>query len=210
MKKLNKSETKVYNAMTAELYYALSELQEVKNAVSVFGSARTKPNSAYYQKAYELGKLLGSNGYTCITGGGPGCMEAVNEGVMDSRNTKVHSVGLNIILPHEQEPNIYQTLEVTFKYFALRKVCFVKYAKAFVCCPGGFGTADELYEVLTLIQNGGVPKMPVILLGKKFWLPMYYWLKGSLVLEGMINQKELDLISVVDTPQEALDIIKGD
>jgi uncharacterized protein (TIGR00730 family) len=205
MKTLNKSETRVYKNMCAELYYALSELQEVKNAVSVFGSARTKPGSEYYNLGYEMGKRLAQHGYTCITGGGPGEMEAANKGAL---NAGAPSVGLNIVLPHEQKPNDYQTLEVTFKYFAIRKVCFVKYSKAFIVCPGGFGSLDELYEVLTLIQNGGIKKCPVILLGKQFWLPMYYWMKCSLQLEGMISQKEVDLISVVDTPLEAISIIQ--
>ena len=206
MKPLNKSESKVYDRMCKELRYSLETMQEVRNAVSVFGSARTKPNSAEYKTAYQMGKLLGENGYNVITGGGPGNMEAANKGAYE---VGVKSVGLNIILPHEQAPNPYQNVSVTFHYFAIRKVCFVKYAKAFIICPGGYGTLDEFFEVLTLIQNGGSKQYPVVLLGKKFWMPMYYWLKGYLLATGKINEKDVKLFTVADTPEEALQMIRS-
>jgi len=205
MSKLNKSEARVYNSMCKELRYSLETLQGIKNGVSIFGSARSKRSSEEYKVAYELGKLLGKAGYDVISGGGPGLMEAANKGALE---VGAKSVGLNIILPHEQAPNDYQNLSVTFKYFAIRKVCFIKYAKAFVCCPGGFGTADEMFEALTLIQNGGINKCPVILLGKRYWMPMYYWLESVVKKFGKIGQRDLQLIKIVDKPKQVLDILR--
>ncbi len=169
--------------------------------VTVFGSARTKPEDRFYKDAVRFGALLVEHGYGALTGGGPGIMEAVNKGAFESDGT---SVGLNILLPMEQDPNSYQTKGIDFRYFFIRKVCFLKYALAVVGYPGGFGTMDEFFEGMTLIQTHKVNAIPVVLVGKKFWGPMVEWIKGTLLDDGMISADDLDLFKVVESADEAM------
>lgn len=169
--------------------------------VTVFGSARTKPEEHFYQDAEKFGRLLVENGYGALTGGGPGIMEAVNKGAYEANGA---SVGLNIILPMEQSPNPYQTTGIDYRYFFIRKVCFLKYALAVVGYPGGFGTMDEFFEAMTLIQTHKVNAVPIVLVGKKFWTPMVEWLKNTLIEDGMISPEDMDLFRVVDSADEAM------
>ncbi|MCK5941864.1 MAG: TIGR00730 family Rossman fold protein, partial [Planctomycetes bacterium] len=171
--------------------------------VSIFGSARTKPNNPHYKMGVEVAQELGKRGYSIITGGGPGAMEAGNEG---ARNIGTKSIGLNIVLPTEQDPNPYQDLELHFKYFFTRKVCFAKYALAYVVLPGGFGTMDELFEALTLIQTRRMEPIPVILFGRDYWNRLVNW--DLFVEEGTISPQDLDLISYAETAQECWQVIK--
>jgi uncharacterized protein (TIGR00730 family) len=169
--------------------------------VSVFGSARTKEDNADYQSARKLGNSLVDAGYGVITGGGPGIMEAASRGAFEAKGT---SIGLNIELPMEQNPNKYQTQSLFFRYFFVRKVCFLKYSTAIVVYPGGFGTLDELSEVLTMVQTGKINMVPIIFVDKKFWGGMIDWFKNSLVAEGMIDKADLELFHLVDTAEEAV------
>ena len=169
--------------------------------VSVFGSARTKEDNEDYQSARKLGNLLVDAGYGVITGGGPGIMEAASRGAFEAKGT---SIGLNIELPMEQNPNKYQTQSLFFRYFFVRKVCFLKYSTAIVVYPGGFGTLDELSEVLTMVQTGKINMVPIIFVDKKFWGGMIDWFKNSLVAEGMIDKADLELFHLVDTAEEAV------
>ena len=173
-------------------------------AVSVFGSARTKPDHRYYRQARELGRRLAKAGYAVITGGGPGIMEAANRGCQDGGGL---SVGCNIELPMEQGLNPYVDLGVEFRYFFARKVMFVKYADAFVIFPGGYGTLDELFEALTLIQTKKVQDFPVILMGTDYWTGMIDWIRDSLLAEAAINPEDVDLLRLTDDPEEAATII---
>ncbi len=179
-------------------------LSQVGPAVSIFGSARAKRNSENYKLAEEIAFLLAKEGYAIITGGGPGVMEAANKG---AKKAKGLSIGLNIRLPEEQKPNPYTDILIEFRYFFARKVMFVKYAKAFVVLPGGFGTLDEFIEAITLIQTQRIESFPVILVKHKFWKPLIQWMDRTLVREGMINREDLDIFSVADTPEEVLEII---
>lgn len=169
--------------------------------VSVFGSARTRPESADYQSAVECGKLLVENGYSVITGGGGGIMEAASKGAFEAGG---NVVGLNIELPMEQNPNKYQTCSLNFRYFFLRKVSFLKYSTAFIIYPGGFGTLDELSEVLTMVQTGKINMIPIIFVGSKFYKGLIDWFKTTLTEEKMISPEDIDLIKVVDTAEEAV------
>ena len=169
--------------------------------VTVFGSARTKPEDRFYKDAEKFGRLLVESGYGAITGGGPGIMEAVNKGAYEAKGT---SIGLNIILPMEQSPNPYQTTWIDYRYFFIRKVCFLKYALAVVGYPGGFGTMDEFFESMTLIQTHKVNAVPIVLVGLEFWNPMVEWIKHTLLADGMISEKDLDLFVVVDTAEDAM------
>jgi uncharacterized protein (TIGR00730 family) len=174
-------------------------------AVSVFGSSRTLPGSRYYKMARKLGAMLAEKGFAVITGGGPGIMEAANRGA-DGAGGK--SVGLNIALPHEQLANPYANIQVDFHYFFARKVMFVKYACAFVCFPGGFGTMDEFFESMTLIQTGKTPPMKVVLIGRPFWDPLVDWIRKSMLEKrGAISPEDLDLFSVTDDVDEAVEQI---
>ncbi len=188
----------------SEFVEGFDALAEVGRAVSVFGSARTKPDHRYYGQARELGALLGQAGYAVITGGGPGIMEAANRGCQEGGGL---SVGCNIELPHEQGLNPYVDLGVAFRYFFARKVMFVKYADAFVIFPGGYGTLDELFEALTLIQTRKVQDFPVILMGTDYWTGMIDWIRGSLLAEAAINPEDVDLLRLTDDPAEAVEII---
>lgn len=175
--------------------------------VSIFGSARTKASHPYYKLTVEIARRLTEEGWGIITGGGPGIMEAGNKGAYINGGS---SVGLNIHLPFEQNHNPFIDADKNFehRYFFVRKVMFVKYAQAFVIMPGGFGTMDEMFEVLTLIQTDKIAKVPLILVGKKFWKGLIDWVRGTMLeAENNINPKDLDLFSIVDTPDEVVSII---
>jgi len=170
-------------------------------AVSIFGSARIKPDSTEYATARKLGRSFAEHGWAVITGGGPGVMEAANRGAKEGGGL---SVGLNIELPHEQGSNAYLDISYTFKHFYARKVCFVKPAEGFVIFPGGFGTLDELFEALTLIQTGKAENFPVVLLDSDYWGDMLDWIRGELLADGMISPEDLDLLHVTDDYEEAV------
>jgi uncharacterized protein (TIGR00730 family) len=178
-----------------EFAKGFEEMSDVGKAVTIFGSARFKPDNPYYQKAVDLSKELAENGYTVITGGGPGIMEAGNKGAFEYGG---RSIGLNISLPHEQDPNPYQTDTVSFRYFFVRKVLLIKYSTAFVVFPGGFGTLDELSEALTLIQTKKIKPFPVYLVGVEFWKGLIQWMKSTLVRSGVISEADLHLFKVID------------
>ena len=170
--------------------------------VSVFGSARTKEDNPLYAEARNTGKLLVDAGYGVITGGGPGIMEAASRGAFEAGGT---SIGLNIELPMEQHPNTYQTDSLSFRYFFVRKVCFLKYSTALIVYPGGFGTLDELSEVLTMVQTHKINMVPIIFVGKKFWQGFIDWTQNTLLEEGMISPEDMNLFKVVDSGKEAVD-----
>lgn len=186
----------------SEFIKGFDELSELIPCISIFGSARTKSNDKYYIEATKLGDLVVKNGLGVITGGGPGIMEAGNLGAKDGV-----SVGLQIRLPFEQCSNPYVNKEVTCRYFFTRKVFFLKYAQAFVAFPGGFGTLDELFETLTLIQTGHLRKVPIVLVGKDFWVGMLDWIKNTMLTDGKISPQDLDLFETVDTAEEAMEYI---
>ena len=173
--------------------------------VSVFGSARLRPENPYYEDAQRLGELLASHGYGVLSGGGPGIMEAASKGAYENGGI---SVGLNIELPMEQHPNKFQTTSLDFRYFFIRKVCFLKYSVAIVVYPGGFGTFDEFSEALTLMQTNKIRRVPLVVVGKKFWEPLLEWFRVSLVKEGMIHEEDLKIFKVVDTAEEAFAFLK--
>ena len=185
----------------AEFVEGFGLLAELPRAVSVFGSARTPRTSPDYATAQELGGALADAGWAVITGGGPGIMEAANRGASEAGGL---SVGLGIELPFEQSLNEWVDLGIEFRYFFARKTMFVKYAQAFVICPGGFGTMDELFEALTLVQTRKVNQFPVILMGSAFWAPLLDWMRGTLAERGLIAQKDLDLFLVTDDVAEAV------
>jgi len=186
-----------------EGFHTFSELKG--NAVTVFGSARIKSTHRMYKMAEETARLLVKEKYAVITGGGPGIMEAGNKG---AAKAKGESIGLNIELPYEQKPNRYIKTLVNFHYFFCRKVMFVKYAKAFVIFPGGFGTMDEFFESITLIQTERIKKFPVILVGSYYWKGLVSWLKNIMLKEHNINPEDLDIFKIVDTPQAVIKEIK--
>ena len=173
--------------------------------VSVFGSARVKDGSPMYESAREAGRRLVAAGYGVITGGGPGIMEAASRGAFEAKG---RSVGLNIELPMEQKPNPYQTNSLSFRYFFIRKVCFLKYSTAVIVYPGGFGTMDEFSEVLTMLQTNKISMIPFIFVDKKFWSGFLRWVKTSLIENDMIAPEDMDLIKVVDTAEEAVDYLR--
>jgi len=172
--------------------------------VSVFGSARVKEGSSMYESARETGRRLVDAGYGVITGGGPGIMEAASRGAFEAKG---RSVGLNIELPMEQTPNKYQTNSLSFRYFFIRKVCFLKYSTAIIVYPGGFGTMDELAEVLTMLQTGKISLIPLIMVDKKFWSGFMRWVKSSMLEYNMIDPDDLNLIKLVDSAEEAVDYL---
>lgn len=180
-------------------------LSEIGPAVSVFGSSRIKPNTRYYKLAEETAYLVAKEGYAIITGGGPGLMEAANKG---ARRAKGKSVGLNIQMPCEQKPNKFVDILLDFHYFFCRKVMFVKYARAFVIMPGGYGTLDELFESLNLIQTARIDKFPVILLGRNYWRGLEKWLHSTVLKEGCIVKDDKKIFQTVDTPKEVVSAIK--
>jgi uncharacterized protein (TIGR00730 family) len=185
----------------AEFVEAIETLSGVKNAVSIFGSARTKPGDPYYAKAELLARLLAEKGFGVITGGGPGVMEAANKGAAEAGG---QSVGMNIRLPFEQKPNPYANLTIDSKYFFIRKVMFVKYAVAYVILPGGFGTMDELFEALTLIQTKRIKSFPVILMGSEYWKGLFDWLRETMLRDNKISPEDLERFQIIDDPGEAV------
>jgi uncharacterized protein (TIGR00730 family) len=187
-----------------EFVEGIDALQNLGPAVSIFGSARTSPDHPYYQKAYELAALFGKNGFAVITGGGPGIMEAANKG---AASVHVDSVGLNITLPFEEDANPYATTQIEFKYFFVRKVMFIKYAQAYIIMPGGLGTLDELFETMTLIQTKRIKKMPIIMVGTKFWHGLVEWIKTRLLSEQMISEKDLELFHILDNPEDIVKVV---
>ncbi|TWE09350.1 TIGR00730 family Rossman fold protein [Rudaeicoccus suwonensis] len=193
--------------ITAEFVEGFGSLAELGPAVSVFGSARLKPDSRYYAAGVELGKLLVEAGYAVITGGGPGAMEAANKGANESGGT---SVGLGIELPFEAGLNPYVDLGVNFRYFFVRKTMFVKYAQGYVVLPGGFGTLDELFEAVTLAQTQKITSFPIVLLGTSFWTPMIDWIRHTLLVEGMISDGDVERLHLVDEPADAVRLIVRD
>jgi uncharacterized protein (TIGR00730 family) len=177
---------------------------EVKEAVSIFGSARLKPDHPYYIKTVELSTLLSQNDFAIITGGGPGVMEAANKGAFEQNQL---SIGLNIELPMEQRPNPYQDISLDFRYFFVRKVMFVRYSMGYVCMPGGFGTLDEFFEALTLMQTHKIYPLPLVLFGTHFWGGLMDWIKTTLVEYETISKDDVHLIKVTDDIHEVLDIM---
>ena len=188
----------------AEFVDGFETMARVPRAVSVFGSARTKPDHAEYQLAIDIGRMLAERKLAVITGGGPGIMEAGNKGCFEAGGV---SVGLNIKLPFEQTGNPYQTVGIDFNYFYARKVCFVKYSSGFICLPGGYGTMDEFFETLTLIQTMKVRPFPVVLVDRGYWGGLVEWIKRTLVPGRYIDGEDVDIFRVVDTAEEAVDAV---
>lgn len=188
----------------SELVEGFDTLGRLGPAVSIFGSKRCKPGEAEYELAELIAFKLAERGFAVITGGGPGVMEAGNKGAKKAGGT---SVGLNIRLPEETGPNPFQTVSVDFRYFFLRKLMFVKYAMAFVILPGGFGSLDELFEALTLMQTNKIKRFPLFLVGSTFWNPLVDWMKDTVVTRGLLTQAELDLFTVLDDPDELVNQI---
>ncbi len=190
----------------SEFVEGFERLDKIGPCVSIFGSARTQPNHPYYKKAADLASMLVKDGYGIITGGGPGIMEAANLG---ARSANGKSVGLNIDLPHEQNPNPYidSDKNFNFNYFFVRKVMFVKYAQAFVVLPGGFGTLDELFESVTLVQTQKIDRIPIILMGTEYWAGLIDWIKKTLLEANNVNPEDIDLLKVIDDPQAIVQCI---
>ncbi|MBA3443264.1 MAG: TIGR00730 family Rossman fold protein [Gemmatimonadales bacterium] len=187
-----------------EFVWGFDNLADVRDGVSIFGSARTKPDDPQYAAAVETARLLAKAGIPVITGGGPGIMEAANRGALDGGGL---SIGCNIELPFEQGSNAFLTRSLNFKFFFVRKTMFVKYATAFIVFPGGYGTLDELFEALTLIQTGKVKHFPVILMGKDYWVGLQEWLRCTVAAQGKVNDRDLLLFRVTDDPAEATRIV---
>ncbi|MDA0802928.1 MAG: TIGR00730 family Rossman fold protein [Planctomycetota bacterium] len=189
----------------SEFVDGIDALSPLPNAVTLFGSARLSPESPSYQQAVECARSFARRGYAIITGGGPGIMEAGNKGAKEAGGV---SVGLNITLPHEQDPNPYQNLALSFRYFFIRKVMFVKYARGFVVFPGGFGTLDETFELLTLVQTLKIAPQPVILIGTDFWEGLLRWMNDTLLTRyATISQEDFDLFHLTDDVEEAVRVI---
>ncbi len=196
---------RVFRVM-AEFVDGIERLTPLEPAVTIFGSARTKPGEKYYTQAEELGRMLAEEGFSVITGGGPGIMEAANKGAFEAGG---QTVGLNIVLPFEQKLNPYTTIHINFRYFFVRKVMFVKYAMSYVIFPGGFGTMDELFEALTLIQTDKIKPFPVILIGSEYWAGLLEWINDTMLAESMILPEDRSIYTLVDTPKDAVEIIKN-
>ena len=189
----------------AEFVEAIETLSQVKNGVTIFGSARVGPDDPYYKKTEYLARRLAENGFSVITGGGPGIMEAANKGAAAAGG---RSIGMNIRLPFEQKPNPYANTIIEYKYFFIRKVMFVKYAVAYVILPGGFGTMDEFFEALTLIQTKRITGFPVILMGSEYWQGLMDWMKGTMLVNDKIEPCDLEIIHIIDDPDEVVKYIK--
>jgi len=189
-----------------EFVEATEALEDCRPAVTVFGSARTAPGDADYARAIEMGRGLSEGGFNVITGGGPGIMEAANRGAYDGPSL---SIGLNIALPNEQAPNTWQDVELRFRYFFVRKVMFVKYSCAFCIFPGGFGTLDELFEAITLIQTEKIAPFPVILMGRDYWTPLVNFLGGPMLQRGLISPGDTEFIHVTDDVHDAIGRIRA-
>jgi uncharacterized protein (TIGR00730 family) len=189
----------------AEFVEGFEVMPEVYPAVTIFGSARSLPSSPAYKTAAKVARLLVKNGFSVISGGGPGVMEAANKGAAEAGG---RSVGLHIHLPNEQAPNPYANVRLDFKYFFIRKVMFIKYAVAYIILPGGFGTLDELFEAITLIQTKRIRPFPVVLLNSEYWKGLMDWIKDTMLKEKTISKGDLDIFTLADTPEEAVSIIK--
>jgi uncharacterized protein (TIGR00730 family) len=187
-----------------EFVEGFDELAALTRGVSIFGSARSKPSDPDYEAAMETAALLAAEGFAVITGGGPGIMEAANRGAFEAGGV---SIGCNIELPFEQRPNAYQTRSLKFKYFFVRKMMFVKYSLAFIIFPGGFGTLDELFEALTLIQTRKIRNFPVILFGSSYWSGLLDWFKEAVLTGGKISENDFSIFHVTDSPQEVIEIM---
>lgn len=194
---------KIFQIM-AEFVEGFEKLARIKPSVSIFGSARTNPENEHYKKAEAIAEALSNAGFSVVSGGGPGIMEAVNKG---AKQGKSPSIGLNIQLPHEQTSNDYQDIGLNFRHFFSRKVMFVKYASAYVVCPGGFGTLDEMAEILTLVQTGKTRNIPIILVHEPFWRGLLDWFKNTLVEQGTIDADDLNLLKLIDDPDEIVQAI---
>lgn len=192
---------RVFRIMS-EFVDGFESLRNVGPAISVFGSARTKRNDRAYQLTVKTAELLSRAGYSIISGGGPGIMEAANRG---AKRGKGLSIGLNIQLPMEQQQNRFQDKSLQFRHFFSRKVMFVKYASGYIIMPGGFGTLDEFFEALTLLQTGKIRRFPVVMMGKKYWDGLIRWMEKTMVAEGTISRSDLDLFFITDEPREAAD-----
>jgi uncharacterized protein (TIGR00730 family) len=188
----------------SEFVEGFGALAELGPAVSVFGSARTKPGTTFYELGTEVGRALVEAGYAVITGGGPGAMEAANKGAIEAGGA---SVGLGIELPFEQGLNQYVDLGVNFRYFFARKMMFVKYAQGFIVLPGGFGTLDELFEAVTLVQTQKVTSFPIVLMGKEYWGGLFDWLRGTVLDTGTVSAKDVDLLHLTDDVAEAVHLV---
>ncbi|MBF6647007.1 TIGR00730 family Rossman fold protein [Methylobacter sp. BlB1] len=188
----------------SEFTEGFDRLSGLCEAVSIFGSARLGRDHAYYQKTVEVAELLAQNGFAIISGGGPGIMEAANKGAYLQERS---SIGLNINLPMEQRSNLYQSVTLDFRYFFVRKVMFVRYSMGYICMPGGYGTLDELFEALTLMQTRKIYPMPLVLFGTEFWGGLIDWIKTTLIKYETISPQDLDLIKVTDDPQEVLQVM---
>lgn len=182
-----------------EFVEGVDTLHDLGPAVSIFGSARIKSNDSVYKKAEKLAELFVKNGFSVITGGGGGVMEAANKGAAEAGGT---SVGLNIILPFEQKPNPFSNVKLDFKYFFIRKVMFIKYASAYIILPGGFGTLDELFEAVTLVQTRRIRSFPLILVGSEYWAGLIDWIKDKLLGEKRISPEDLEILQIMDDPEE--------
>lgn len=200
---LTRESWRIFQIM-AEFVQGFERLAQIRPSVSFFGSARTPADHPYYEIAEKTARLLADSGFSVVSGGGPGIMEAANKGACAGASP---SIGLNIQLPHEQQSNGYQDISLNFKHFFSRKVMFVKYASAYVVLPGGFGTLDELAEILTLVQTGKTKRIPIILMQESFWRGLLDWLRDTMVAEGTIDPEDLDLIQVCDEPQQVVDAI---
>jgi len=200
---LTRESWKIFQIM-AEFVEGFERLARIRPSVSIFGSARTPTDHPYYQLTVDIARALSDAGFSVVSGGGPGIMEAANKGAYEGKSP---SIGLNIQLPHEQAGNPYQDISLRFRHFFSRKVMFVKYAAAYVVLPGGFGTLDELAEILTLIQTGKTRRIPVILVHEPFWAGLLDWFRHTLAEEKMIDLDDLDLMCVIDTPEAVLDAI---
>jgi uncharacterized protein (TIGR00730 family) len=200
---LTRESWRIFQIM-AEFVEGFERLVQIRPSVSFFGSARCAPGHPYYVLAEDTARLLSDSGFSVVSGGGPGVMEAANKGAFAGASP---SVGLNIQLPMEQMGNPYQDISLNFKHFFARKVMFVKYASAYVVLPGGFGTLDELAEILTLVQTGKTRRIPIILMVRRFWQGLLDWMGGTLVAEGTIGAEDLELVQVCEEPQEVVDAI---
>ena len=200
---LSRESWKIFQIM-AEFVEGFERLARIRPSVSIFGSARTSAEHPYYQLAIDIARALSDAGFSVVSGGGPGIMEAANKGAYEGKSP---SIGLNIQLPHEQVGNPYQDISLSFRHFFSRKVMFVKYAAAYIVLPGGFGTLDELAEIMTLVQTKKTRRIPIILVHEPFWAGLIDWFKTTLVDEGTINAEDMDLIQILDKPKDILDAI---
>jgi uncharacterized protein (TIGR00730 family) len=200
---LTRESWKIFQIM-AEFVEGFEKLASIPPSVSIFGSARTKADHPDYILAVEIAERLSNSGFSVVSGGGPGIMEAINKGAYAGKSL---SVGLNITLPHEQASNEYQDVSLSFRHFFARKVMFVKFASAYVVLPGGFGTLDELAEILTLVQTGKTRRIPIVLVGSEFWSGLIQWFRQAMIPRGTIKPEDMKLFQLVDNPQEVVDAI---